>query len=269
MTIPALREYPLPTQSQLPSPRVSWEFDPTRAALLIHDMQEYFLDFYGNGFEQLVDNVVKLRKLDVPVYYTAQPPKQTLESRGLLTDRWGPGLQDRDGIIDPLKPGADDVVLTKHRYSAFIRSDLAQRLADAGRDQLVICGVYAHIGITATAMDAFSLDIKPFVPADAIADFTQERHYAAMEHLAATCSYVTTVDDLVSNDPTLADVRAQICALLDEPVDDDDDLADAGLDSIKVMDLVGTWRAAGHRVAVADLVANPTIRGFHNALVGE
>ena len=269
MTIPALGEYPLPTQSQLPGPRVSWEFDPTRAALLIHDMQKYFLDFYADGFPPLIDNVAKLRKLDVPVYFTAQPPKQTAESRGLLTDRWGPGLQDRDEIVDPLAPGPDDVVLTKHRYSAFIRSDLAARLRDQGKDQLIICGVYAHIGITATAMDAFSLDIKPFVPADAIADFTQERHYAAMEHLAATCSYVTTVDNLVTDDPTLDDIRAQVCALLDEPVDDDADLAEAGLDSIKVMDLVGSWRAAGHQVAVADLVANPTIRGFHNALLGE
>jgi len=264
MSIPTLSSYPLPTT--IPDNRLAWDFDPDRAALLVHDMQRYFLNFYTDGFPCLVDNISRLRKLGLPTVYTAQPPRQSPEHRGLLTDRWGPGLQGDAEIVPELNPGDDDLVLTKHRYSAFFNTDLRKWLADSGRDQLVVTGVYAHIGITATAMDAFSHDIKPFVIADAIADFTSERHALALNHLAVTCAQVTTVDRL-SPGITLKQVRDQVLALLDEPAEDDENLIDAGLDSIRVMGLIETWREAGFDVDFADLAAQPTIAGFHTRLV--
>lgn len=265
MSIPTIDVYQLPGAARLPKRRLEWSFDPNRAALLVHDMQRYFLDFYAGEFSELIGNINRLRALGLPVYYTAQPPKQDPASRGLLTDRWGPGLQDRDEIVKPLTPEASDVVLTKHRYSAFHRTDLAKRLAASGRDQLVITGVYAHIGITATALDAFSADIETFVVADAVADFDRDRHLLALEHLAATCAVVTTTGAL---DPGigLAEVRAQVLALLDEECADDENLIDAGLDSIRVMGLIEDWKERGLAVGFADLAADPTIRGFHAVL---
>jgi hypothetical protein len=50
-----------------------------------------------------------------------------------------------------------------------VRTDLSTRMG--GRDQLIIVGVYAHIGVLATALDPFMRDIQPFVVADAVADF--------------------------------------------------------------------------------------------------
>lgn len=271
MTIPPLDVYELPRPAELPKPRLDWEFDPNRAALLVHDMQRYFLDFYAEEFRGLIGNIARLREAGTPVLYTAQPPKQDPATRGLLSDRWGPGLQDRDEIVPGLEPRPSDVVLTKHRYSAFHRSDLLERLRAAGRDQLVVTGVFAHIGITATALDAFGNDLRTFVVADAIADFDRPRHLATLEHLAATCAVVTMTDNLVgaeSAELDLAAVRAQVLALLDEPADDDENLIDAGLDSIRVMGLIEDWRDRGHAVTFADLAAEPTIRGFHAALEG-
>ena len=44
MSIPKVSSYPMP--SSMPENRVNWRPDASRAALLIHDMQDYFLDFY-------------------------------------------------------------------------------------------------------------------------------------------------------------------------------------------------------------------------------
>jgi len=49
MAIPKLTGYALPGAADLPSNKVSWTMEPARAALLIHDMQEYFLNFWGDN----------------------------------------------------------------------------------------------------------------------------------------------------------------------------------------------------------------------------
>jgi bifunctional isochorismate lyase/aryl carrier protein len=98
--------------------------------------------------------------------------------------------------VDALAPGPDDVVLTKWRYSAFVRTDLADRLLPAGRDQLIITGVYAHIGCQATAVEAFSRDVQPFLVADAVADFSAEHHRAAVTYAAQRCAVATTTEAL-------------------------------------------------------------------------
>ena len=124
----------------------------------------------------------------------------TPDQRGLLHDFWGPGMRadvaDR-AVVDELAPATGDWTLTKWRYSAFHRTDLLDRMRDGGRDQLVICGVYAHVGVLMTACDAFSSDIQPFLVADAIADFTLDHHQLALAYAAQRCAVVATTDALL------------------------------------------------------------------------
>jgi bifunctional isochorismate lyase/aryl carrier protein len=199
----------MPTASQLPPNRVQWRCDPSRAALLIHDMQRYFLDFFPAGQQpvtELVDNIVSIRHAaaaaNVPVIYTAQPGAMTRQQRGLLLDIWGPGMSEdpmEREILPELAPSETDTVLTKWRYSAFARSDLQQRLSRLGRDQLIICGVYAHVGCLITACDAFDEDIQPFLIADAIADFTPAYHHMALRYAAERCAATVATRALLTS----------------------------------------------------------------------
>lgn len=199
---PSVQPYRMPRHDELPGPVAPWELDPGRAAVVFHDMQEFFLRSFGDADsprDALVENCVRVRDAaragGLPIGYSAQPGSMTSEERGLLSAFWGPGMNrsaaDR-AIIAPLAPEPDDRVFTKWRYSAFHASDLESWLRENGRDQVVLCGVYAHIGVLATAVDAFSRDIETFLAADAVADFSEENHRLALEYAARNCAVVTT-----------------------------------------------------------------------------
>ena len=204
--------------------RVNWRVDPARAALLVHDMQRYFVrafELERNGQTlpdaQINIAIANIRRLvdaahaaNIPVYYTAQPPRQNPADRRLLTDFWGDGLQDDENarILDELAPTEADTVLTKWRYSAFVRSPLEEQLKDLGRDQLIIGGIYAHIGCLTTALEAFMRDIQPFMVADALADFTEKEHRMACEYASGRCARVLNTAEVLENINTGALVTA-------------------------------------------------------------
>ncbi|AXG83046.1 isochorismatase family protein [Streptomyces paludis] len=190
----------MPRPAELPPNSVSWQIDPRRAVLLVHDMQHYFLAPFPPGEQPRTDllaHTAALRErcagLGVPVVYSAQPGDMTPEQRGLLVDFWGPGMSaapEDSGIPEALAPGEHDTVLTKWRASAFHATPLLELLRDRGRDQLIICGVYAHVGVLLTACDAFAHSVQPFVVADAVADFTPDHHRMALQYAASRCAVV-------------------------------------------------------------------------------
>ncbi|BBG30095.1 isochorismatase family protein [Zymobacter palmae] len=275
MSIPRIADYSLPTSAELPTNKVDWTFDPARAVLLIHDMQEYFLDFWAADsmlIQRVVDNLKALRQFchrsGIPVFYTAQPVDQKPEDRRLLNDMWGAGLNDhpeRAAIVDALAPTLQDTVLTKWRYSAFQRSLLEVDMKSMGRDQLIIGGVYAHIGCMMTACDAFMRDIQPFFVSDALADFSREDHDMALRYVAGRCGSVTTTQRIAPVVVSFAQLRAQVVALLDDDGDDvenDDNLIDFGLDSIRMMNLAAQWNRGGHAVDFTLLAREPTLAAW-------
>jgi trans-2,3-dihydro-3-hydroxyanthranilic acid synthase len=212
VSIPTISAYQMPRRSDLPADVATWRPERTRAALLIHDMQKYFLDFFPPGQAPVVDllaNIARIRQrcseIGVPVHYTAQPGGMTDQQRGLLRDFWGPGMttsQEHRDIVGALAPDDGDRIFTKWRYSAFHQSDLLECLSEQGRDQLIICGVYAHIGCMMTASDAFTNNIQAFLVSDAVADFSLADHLMALDYagrcFAATPDTNTVLGDLGS-----------------------------------------------------------------------
>lgn len=279
MAIPTLTSYPLPREWR--ENKVQWTLDPGRAVLLIHDMQAYFCDFWGAAspfVAELVSRLAQVRQrckdLGIPVIYTAQPGQQSDVDRALLSDMWGPGITqhpDRQAITAGLEPADDDTVLVKWRYSAFQRSPLEHMMAELGRDQLIIGGIYGHIGCLMTACDAFMRDIQPFMLADGIVDFSQAEHQMALDYVATRCGRVLTcrevlgLGDTVRSLPTRDDLKSRLLSMLDEmdePFDPDENLLDYGLDSIQMMTLLSEWREQGLELNFTDLAKTPTLNGW-------
>lgn len=198
--LPAIPPYDLPGAQDLPPARPGWALDSSRAALLIHDMQQYFLAAFAPDAEPMSSVIPRIaaladrcRAAGMPVFYTAQKGNQDRRDRGLQADLWGPGMRavaEHELIHAELAPQPGDFVLTKHRYSAFQRSNLERMMRVRGRDQLLITGIYAHIGCLYTAADAFQRDIEPFFVADALGDYSRSWHEASVEQVAATCGVV-------------------------------------------------------------------------------
>ncbi len=205
MGLPQIAPYPLPQAGDLPASRAALVLNPNRSALLVHDMQRYFCAPYSEEADPLKSvtrNIERLlacaRATDIPVFYTAQKGNQLRADRGLQAELWGPGMSaiaEHEDVLTQIAPQDDDIALVKHRYSAFQRSNLETLMRARGRDQLVIVGVFAHIGCLVTAVEAFQRDIEPFAVADAQADFDRARHDAAMNWIAGCCGTVLSTDD--------------------------------------------------------------------------
>lgn len=304
MALPAITPYPMPTASDLPANRVNWTPDPKRAVLLIHDMQQYFVDAFTAGASpviELLENIRALRsacdELGIPVVYSAQPGGQTPEQRGLLQDFWGPGINDgpyQKQIVKELPPGERDIVLTKWRYSAFQKTDFRARLTQLGRDQLIVCGIYAHIGCLMTSCEAFMQEVEPFFVADAVADFSLEKHRLAITYAAERCAVVMTTERLIkalrgeagaSAEPEAAleaapaaesgtlskdGLRELVADLLQEApssiAEHDNLITQWGLDSIRIMSLAERWRRSGAEVTFVELAERPTLADWRALL---
>ncbi|MEO9528811.1 isochorismatase family protein [Roseibium sp.] len=277
MTIPTISDYPMPRE--FPDNKTSWKPDAARAVLLIHDMQDYFLRFYGEDGDlrrKLISNLQRARSWadenSVPVFYTAQPHDQAPEDRALLNDMWGPGLTVADPalqkVVKGLEPGENDVVLTKWRYSAFQRSDLKERMAALGRDQLVVGGIYAHIGCLMTVTDAFMNDIQAFMISDAVADFSAAEHQMALKYVATRCGAVIDTAGLTGEAaaarPTRDWLQSRVLELIedDSDLDPEENLIFYGLDSIQVMKLASELKERGVVVGFDELARVPTLNGW-------
>lgn len=204
------RPYKLPKNQCLQFNRVEWQIESNRSAMLIHDMQKYYLkplmtENEGPG-RDLIKNIKRVKEAcvasNVPVIYTVCQPCEHVEQRGLLNDFWGRGMTDTVNnveIVDGIRPDKEDHIVVKHKYSAFYMSNLMDILKALKRDQLIITGVYSHIGCLATALDALMRDIQVFYIADAVGDFSLDFHMSSITTVGNCCGQIYLTEMLTES----------------------------------------------------------------------
>jgi isochorismate hydrolase len=182
-------------------------FSPKESALLVIDMQRYFLDSDSHAHipssRAIVGNVQNLvaeyRRKSSPIVFTrhALLPE---ENPGAMGRWWADNIREGDPlsqIAPALKPLQGEIVLRKSKYSAFAGTDLEERLLRHGVSQILITGVMTHLCCETTARDAFMRDFDVFIVIDGTASKTEDLHVAALMTLADGFAIPVTTEEVL------------------------------------------------------------------------
>jgi isochorismate hydrolase len=88
-------------------------------------------------------------------------------------------------------------ILIKNYYSAFFKTQLAEKLHDLDISQLVITGVMSHLCCESTAREGFMNNFEIFYVIDGTATYTELLHKGTMFALAHGFAECLTAKDVV------------------------------------------------------------------------
>jgi len=184
--------------------------DPKTSALLVMDMQSGILDMVADKKEALIAQASKLldaaRKASVRVIYIVvgfRPGYPEVSPRNASfasvreSGRFSAGSAGTE-IHPALAPRADEVVVTKHRVSAFAGTDLDMILRANGIETLVLAGLSTSGVVTSTTRHAADADYRIVIVEDCCGDHDSEVHRVLLEKVLARQAKVVTVANVTT-----------------------------------------------------------------------
>jgi len=195
--------------------------DPRKTALLVVDMQNYFVK-QGHqseiaGAREIVPNInrlaAELRHRGGHVVWIRNTTNDTRQS----WSHYHEFLQTPEHAerrLQSMEIGADgyeywhlndirpeDAQITKKRYSAFIQgsSDIERHLRDRGIDTVLITGTATNVCCESTARDAMMLNFKVVMVSDGLATHSDEEHSATLSNFYGQFGDVQTVDEAIQS----------------------------------------------------------------------
>lgn len=174
-------------------------FLPEKSALLILDMQNFFLDPKSHAFIpsapviiESINNLLKTYlKNDFPIIFTRHI--NTSQNAKMMKRWWKSLINQGDPaskIINSLDT-AESKIITKTQYDAFYQTELQEYLVDNNIQQLVVTGVMTHLCCESTIRSAFIRGFTIFFPVNATATYNLDFHTSAcinLSHGFAVCT---------------------------------------------------------------------------------
>jgi nicotinamidase-related amidase len=184
------------------------KLESENAALLVIDMQRFFLEPDAPGFTiggpAIIPGVQRLidafRDEERPVIYTRHVHHPDGRDAGIMGWWWDSMCIEgsRESEIYPdIAPLQDDKVIFKHRYSAFYNTDLEIVLRGLAIEDLIICGVMTNLCCETTARAAYMRDYRVFFLADGTGAVNEEMHTATLKNLSYGFARITTIDEMM------------------------------------------------------------------------
>jgi bifunctional isochorismate lyase/aryl carrier protein len=180
-------------------------FQPEKAALLVLDMQRYFLDFDSHAFvpsapatipgiNKLINAFVKAER---PVVATRQI--NTFENAGMMSKWWRGLISSQSAHNQYIQALSieNTIQLEKTQYDAFLHTSLEETLHARQIEQVVITGVMTHLCCETTARSAFMRGFEIFFTVDGTATYNEELHRASLLTLSHGFAVPVLIEELV------------------------------------------------------------------------
>jgi nicotinamidase-related amidase len=88
--------------------------------------------------------------------------------------------------------------VTKTRYSAFFKTNLADELHDMQIERAVVTGAYTHYCVNATIFDAYGHDLVPCLITDAVLSHLQRESAVMVERMRRNGYHLFTTDEFLT-----------------------------------------------------------------------
>jgi ureidoacrylate peracid hydrolase len=192
--------------------------DPRYAALIVVDVQNDFVSPEGSAGKRgedvgaamaMIPNLTGLidqaRRVGLTIIYirtthsdwtdTASWIYRTSQKSGLSTCREGSwGAEFYDGIA----PLPTERVVIKHRYSAFINTDLNTVLKARGIQSVLVCGVATNVCVETTARDGYMYDYYVTMIDDCSAAYDAKLHMSTLENIRRHFGLVASSNQIIA-----------------------------------------------------------------------
>lgn len=195
-------------------------FETEKTALVVVDMQNYFLDKNQPAGcpigQTIVDNINRISDVvrktggiviwiqnlapaDTPASWKTVHERYTSEKGELRIASMTPGEWPFE-LWPTLNVKSQDYLVNKRRYSAFIQgsSNIELVLKDNFIDNILICGVATNVCCESTARDAMMLNYRTLIVSDGCATVSDEEHAAALISFYTNFGDVQNTDELCS-----------------------------------------------------------------------
>ena len=177
---------------------------PQKSALLILDMQEFFLNENSHAFIPSAQAIIKSINSLVELFINNNLPiiitkHINTKENAKQMDYWWRDFLTEDSefsqLITEFKIPQAELII-KSQYDAFYDSNLDEILQKNKIEQVIITGVMTHLCCETTARSAFVNGYNVFFPIDGTATYNEEFHLATLTNLAHGFANITLTKNL-------------------------------------------------------------------------
>lgn len=185
------------------------------SALVIVDVQNDYCHPDGalgqagcdvGGVKEMMPRLHRLlaeaREQQIPVLFIQTFHEEATDSEAWVTRSSGRSAQvcrkeTWGADFFEIRPKPGEIVVNKHRYSAFVNTRLDSILRTLKIETLLITGVSTNVCVESTARDGFMLDYHIVLLGDACASYSREAHEMTLTNIQDYFGTVTDTGELI------------------------------------------------------------------------
>lgn len=187
------------------------QINPAKAALLVIDLQNYFIDKTSHAYipsvAAIIPHIIKLQNycLQNGIRVIQTRHAETKENTGMMAKWWrGRLLESTDPASEIIAEIANPKIMPiiKSQYDAFYEpacdSNLDVILKTNRIEQVIITGVMTHLCCETTARAAFIRGYEVFFSIDGTATYNRQFHLGTLMNLAHGFAVPMLVDEIIA-----------------------------------------------------------------------